>query len=163
MKKLEALVDSQDRLGLGRPSLSFYRDSVGKEIPGEMPLTGEFEYIKEPEYPFPLSRRSWFFPPKVLIVGFFNNWDHWKGEVAWDSIIGNNRWTAQIPVVPASAQELVRRFKERAPEARLFMIFEPQWSPGWGEDPWIVAELGGRWIRVCGWGGDRDAIQLESI
>ena len=81
---------------------------------------------------------------------------------------GRDEYKANIPVIPATASELAKRVKEKAPDATFHLIFEPSWEKQPQRDPVLLAQLNSSdnpdkefWVNVASW--DSDSTMIESL
>jgi hypothetical protein len=63
-----------------------------------------------------------------------------------------------VPTIPESAVAAAEQAIEIAPNARMWIVFCPNWVETPDPDPAIVAEVGGRHFLIALWGDDKDDV-----
>lgn len=86
-----------------------------------------------------------------------------QASMGWNA--QNGLWTAQLPLMPTSVQEMAKRAKEIAPGGKFHLLFEPSWQrvpePVRQRDPVLLYEKAARFFVVGYWDKDADLINEE--
>ena len=174
---LKAAVDAQKELGLGDPT-AVYNEMLGglklakpiKEL-AKLVEDGVFSFVHSPnKEDFPrfaggenaTSSVKFESKPGLVMVALSSK----TKSVTCNA--GRDEYKANIPVIPATASELAKRVKEKAPDATFHLIFEPSWEKQPQRDPVLLAQLNSSdnpdkefWVNVASW--DSDSTMIESL
>lgn len=157
-ENLKELRRKQTDCGLGHPDVeklfsgrvNFVNDRVRE-------VAKTFELVERPD--FPRENQRYWRLPKLIMTSFGDS--SYKSEVQVRKHFHTGVFRAPLPMVPATAQELVRRFKKLAQRNFvLWMVFQPSWEWQPQADPVLLGQLteGDFWFKIAEWDGDAELI-----
>lgn len=75
------------------------------------------------------------------------------------SVSGSTEHKAPIPLIPLEALKKLEPILAKDNDIKVYLAFMPSWEPVPQRDPILMVELGGEFVAIHSWGGDRELLE----